>query len=291
MKTARRAGFLVAAALLLGFLCLFALLGAQKKTLRHFELSEEYDLYFSNTDEIIAVLHDSLAEHASSVTLRYTAQGDHMDEISSMIDEMMNLAMYNTMSPTQGDYVRYQYGGYQLSYGYTEESGQRAYTVTIQPNYYTTVEEEKLVEERVADILEKLNFSTGTSDYEKIKEIYDYVCGHVSYDYVHAHNSNYHGDSTAYAALVKGSAACQGYAVAMYRLLKEVGIENTIITGTAVNERGEEEFHAWNKVELNGASYNIDATWDAGKEEYQFFLLTDENFPRHTPEEATSSTP
>jgi transglutaminase-like putative cysteine protease len=289
MKTARRVGFLVAAALLLGFLCLFALLGAQKKTLRHFELSEEYDLYFSNTDEIIAVLHDSLAEHASAVTLRYTAEGDHMDEISAMLDEMMNLAMYNTASPTQGDYVRYQYGGYQLSYGYTEESGQRAYTVTIQPNYYTTVEEEAEVTERVADVLEEMNFGAGTSDYEKIKAIYDYVCTHVSYDHVHAHNSNYHRDSTAYAALVKGSASCQGYAVTMYRLLKEVGIENTVVTGTAVNEQGEEEFHAWNKVELDGVSYLLDATWDAGKEEYEYFMLTEEDFPRHTAGEGGGS--
>jgi hypothetical protein len=291
MKATRGKAFLAAAALFLGLLCFFVLFREQKQALRHFELSEEYDLYFSNTDEIIAALHDSLAEHASAVTLRYTARGNHMDEISSMIDEMMNLAMYNTASPTQGDYVRYQYGGYQLSYGYTEESGQLAYTVTIQPSYYTTVEEEAQVGERVAAILEELNFSGETSDEEKIKGVYDYICSHVSYDHVHAHTSNYHGDSTAYAALVKGSASCQGYAVAMYRLLKEVGIENTIVTGTAVNDRGEEEFHAWNKVELNGTSYYIDATWDAGKEEYEYFMLTEENFPRHTADEAASSTP
>jgi transglutaminase-like putative cysteine protease len=280
MKPTRRAGF-VAAALLLGLLCLFVLLGAQKKTLRHFELSEEYDLYFSNTDEIIAVLHDSLAEHASAVTLRYTAKGDHMNEISPMIDEMMSLAMYNTTSPVEGDYIRYQYGGYQLSYGYTEERGQRVYTVTIQPSYYATLQQETQVTERVASILKEMDFGAGTSDYEKIKGIYDYVCNHVSYDHVHAHNSNYHGDSTAYAALIKGSASCQGYAVAMYRLLKEVGIENTVVTGTAINEQGEEEFHAWNKVKLNDEYYNLDATWDAGKEEYSYFMLTDEKFMRH----------
>jgi hypothetical protein len=282
MKPARKVGFLAAAALLLGLFCLFALFGTQKKPLRHFELSEEYDFYFSNTDEIIAVLHDSLTEHASAVTLRYTAAGDYMDKISSMIDEMMNLAMYNTASPTEGDYVRYQYGGYQLSYGYTDGSGHRSYTVTIQPNYYTTVEEEEQVTKRVADILKEMNFSAETSDSEKIKGIYDYVCAHVSYDYVHARNSNYHRNSTAYAALVKGCASCQGYAVAVYRLLREVGIENTVVTGTAVNEQGKEEFHAWNKVKLNGEYYNLDATWDAGKKEYDYFMLTDEEFVRHS---------
>jgi transglutaminase/protease-like cytokinesis protein 3 len=198
-----------------------------------------------------------------------------------MIGEMMDLALYNTQLPTDGDYIRYQYSGYQLSYGYTEECGQRAYTVTIRPNYYTTLEEEKRVDECVTAILEELDLSRKSSDDEKIRAIYDYVCSHVSYDYVHAHNSNYHGDSTAYAALIKGSASCQGYAVAMYRLLKEVGIENTVVTGTAINEQGEEEFHAWNKVKLNDEYYNLDATWDAGKEEYSYFMLTDEKFMRH----------
>jgi transglutaminase-like putative cysteine protease len=281
MKITRRAALAVAA-LLLVLICLFMLWKPQKKTLRHFELSEEYDFYFSNADEIIAVLHDSLAKHASAVTLRYRAEGDHMGEISSMIDEMMNLAMYNTASPTEGDYVRYQYGGYQLSYGCTEGSGQRAYSVTIQPNYYTTVDEESQVTERVESILKEMNFSARTSDYEKIKAIYDYVCTHVSYDYVHANNSNYHRDSTAYAALIRGRASCQGYAVTIYRLLKEVGIETAVVTGTGINEQGEEEFHAWNKVELNGEYYNLDATWDAGKEKYDYFMLTNDEFVRHT---------
>jgi transglutaminase-like putative cysteine protease len=214
------------------------------------------------------------------VTLRYTAQGDHTDDIRAMIDEMMNLAMYNTSSPTEGDYIRYQYGGYHLSYGYTQENG--AYTVTVQPIYYTTVEEEQQVDEQVADILAGFQFDGETGDEEKIKAVYDYVCSHVSYDLVHANNSHYHRDSTAYAALVKGSASCQGYAVAVFRLLKEAGIENTIVTGTAVNDQGEAEFHAWNQVELDGVSYYVDATWDAGREEYAYFMLPEEDFPRHT---------
>jgi transglutaminase/protease-like cytokinesis protein 3 len=70
----------------------------------------------------------------------------------------------------------------------------------------------------------------------------------------------------------------------MFRLLKEAGIENQIVTGTAVNAQGEDEFHAWNKVELNEMYYNIDATWDAGKEEYDFFMLSDEEFMSHQEE-------
>jgi hypothetical protein len=266
----------------IGFLIL--VLTNRQETCPHFELSGEYGLYFSNTDPIIALLHDSLAAHASAVTISYNAEGNYMDEIDSMIDELMNLAMYNTASPKEGDYVRYQYGGYKLSYGYTQEDGQSAYTITITPTYYSTLTEEEQVDERVEEILEELHFDKKTSDYEKIKAIYDYVCSNVSYDYVHVHNSHYYKDSTAYAALLKGSASCQGYAVTMFRLLKEAGIENQIVTGTAVNAQGEDEFHAWNKVELNEMYYNIDATWDAGKEEYDFFMLSDEEFMSHQEE-------
>jgi transglutaminase/protease-like cytokinesis protein 3 len=37
-------------------------------------------------------------------------------------------------------------------------------------------------------------------------------------------------------------------------------------------------------VELNEMYYNIDATWDAGKEEYDFFMLSDEEFMSHQEE-------
>lgn len=281
---ADRYGKRVISAAVTAFLTVLFCMMCKRENLRHFALSGDYGLYFSNTDEIIALLHDSLTEHASAVTISCRVKGNYMDEIDSLIDEMMDFALYDTESPKDGDYIRYQYGGYKLSYGYTEKKGQNAYTITIKPNYYTTVAEEEKVDERVGEILEELDLDKKASDYEKIKAVYDYVCSNVSYDYVHVRSSHYYRDSTAYAALVKGYASCQGYAVALYRLLKEAGINNSIVTGTAVNEQGEEEFHAWNRVELYGVYYNADATWDSGESEYAFFMLPDEEFVRHTPD-------
>jgi transglutaminase/protease-like cytokinesis protein 3 len=38
----------------------------------------------------------------------------------------------------------------------------------------------------------------------------------------------------------------------------------------ATNEAGNNEFHAWNRVLVDGECYELDATWDAGKKEYEY---------------------
>jgi transglutaminase/protease-like cytokinesis protein 3 len=94
-------------------------------------------------------------------------------------------------------------------------------------------------------------------------------------------SSHYYKDSTAYAALVQNYASCQGYAVAVFRLLKAAGIECTVVTGTGINKDGISEFHAWNQVLVDGEYLNIDATWDAGKSDYDYFLIRDDAFVNH----------
>jgi transglutaminase-like putative cysteine protease len=249
------------------------------KEQRHFELSEELEISFANSDDIIETIHDGLGKHARSFTITYSAYADRLEDTKKLVDELMNCAMYNTDSPTEGDYIRYQYGGYKLSY--QNRDGKKNCRLTITPVYYSTIREECEVDEKVAEILEDLNIDEKTSEYEKVKSVYDYICRNVNYDYVHENTSLYHKDSTAYAALVKNYASCQGYAVALFRLLKELKIECSVVTGTGINNREESEFHAWNEVVLDGEIYNMDATWDAGREDYQYFLVKDEEFVNH----------
>jgi len=68
--------------------------------------------------------------------------------------------------------------------------------------------------------------------------------------------------STAYGALVEGSASCEGYARAMQLLLDLQGIDCYIVTGEATNSEGKTERHAWNKVRIDGAWYQLDPTWN-----------------------------
>lgn len=76
---------------------------------------------------------------------------------------------------------------------------------------------------------------------------------------------------SAYGALVKGSAVCEGYSYAMNLLLSKVGIYSYYING-----RGEDSLHMWNVVNIDGNWYHLDATWnDSTGSYYNFFNLTD----------------
>lgn len=60
---------------------------------------------------------------------------------------------------------------------------------------------------------------------------------------------------TAYEALVRGRAVCEGYAMAYRLLLDRVGISSRIAVSEAMN-------HCWNVVYVNGAWRHVDVTRD-----------------------------
>ncbi|MDY3919354.1 MAG: transglutaminase domain-containing protein [Candidatus Limivivens sp.] len=140
-------------------------------------------------------------------------------------------------------------------------------------NYYTTWDQEKEMSIRVSQVLSDLNLSD-KSTYEKIQTIYDYVCKNVTYD-----NSSDPGKFSAYNALVKRKAVCQGYSSLIYRLMRDAGIECRVIKGKASGVE-----HSWNIVRIGSRFYNLDATWDAGKdpEDYKCFLKIQADFPNHS---------
>lgn len=70
--------------------------------------------------------------------------------------------------------------------------------------------------------------------------------------------TEYPADFTAYGALVKGKAVCEGYANAMQLLLSRVGIVSTPVSGYDEEERP----HMWNMVQVDGGHYYLDATWN-----------------------------
>lgn len=69
-----------------------------------------------------------------------------------------------------------------------------------------------------------------------------------------------HGQ-TLYNALVERKAVCAGYARAFQYLLQHMGIECTVVSGTAQGS-----LHAWCLAKLDGNYYYIDPTW--GDPEY-----------------------
>ncbi len=98
-------------------------------------------------------------------------------------------------------------------------------------------------------------------DYQKELALHDYVVNNAKYDQ-RDENGGIPDDSyNAYGILIDGVGVCQGYADAMYRLLKAAGIENIMVIGQANNGSGLIG-HAWNIVKIQGKYYNLDSTWD-----------------------------
>lgn len=113
--------------------------------------------------------------------------------------------------------------------------------------------------------------SKAYSQYENELAIHDYLVSNVQYciDPDKGHS--------AYEALIKQSAVCDGYAESFKTLLDMLGIENRVIRGTANNEA-----HGWNLIKLDDQWYHVDVTWDDpingdGSISHKYFNVNDED--------------
>lgn len=243
-----------------------------------------------NSQEIAEGIRTAMMNRTFRFKITFSARTLDEEGIIELADELMNMSLYESDAPDAGDYLRYQYGGYTLTY--SEEKGflKYKYLLKITPEYYTNADEEAVVDELVEEAILNSGLDENSTDYEKILWTHNFICDTVSYDTVHKHTpGSGHIQSTAYSALYYHTALCQGYAVLCYRLLKELGVDNRIVTGTATVS-GEQQRHAWNIVKLDGSYYNLDVTMDDVDSAYDYFLKTDEIFDKnHTRDEKYSN--
>ncbi len=112
---------------------------------------------------------------------------------------------------------------------------------------------------------------TATDPYEIELQLHDILCELISYS-----SSPDVLSYTAYGALVRGNAVCEGYSRAMQLMLYEFGIRSTPVIGFT------HEPHMWNLVELNGKWYHLDLTFDDNilGVRHDYFNLTDPGISR-----------
>ena len=218
--------------------------------------------YYSSISSAGVYVRQQMKARAATVDFSVPYTGDPYD----VLDSIFGVAFQHTGVANEGDYIRFQYGGVYFYYSYN--SSQITYQLDI--SYYTTLAQEQKVTSTLSTVLQSLNL-TGKTDYQKAEIIYNYICSHVTYDYAHLNNSNYKLQFTAYAALVQGTAVCQGYANLFYRMALHAGIDNRIVTSYD---------HAWNIVRMGSLYYNVDSTWDSNYNgtRYYYFLLCDDTF-------------
>lgn len=198
-------------------------------------------------------------------------------DLEQLVVDLFNEACAHTGNPTEGDYLMFQWAGYSYSISYYPDSFE--YTIECEMAYYTTAEQEQQVDARIDTLMASLDLD-GLSNYEKLLSIYGWICDNVTYDFDHLSDPDYYPMYTAYAALIDGTAVCQGYANLLYRMALEAGVDSRIIPGMGGSGSSMEP-HVWNIAKAGGLYYNLDSTWDAGYDEYLYFMRCATNFPEH----------
>lgn len=244
--------------------------------------ADEDDLSsFFYMEDAAGYIRQSMKKRTAEISFYYITTELYTKEnvADSLIYPLFEMAQEETGVPTEGDYIRFQWGSYKCSISTKSQESEYRYSITYSVTYYTTLEQENAVTAEVDRILKELDFDNKTV-YEKVEAIYRYLSSTVTYDYDNLNDNDYTLKYSAYAALIDHTAVCQGYAVAMYRLLMESDLSCRVIIGTA-----HDDSHAWNIIRLGKYWYNADSTWESSSykegEPYRFFLLNMESFTDH----------
>ena len=109
------------------------------------------------------------------------------------------------------------------------------------------------------------------TDYEKVQRIHELVCQKVVYNdsfFDEGFSEETAFTQSAYSVLCMDTTVCAGYAEAVQMMCNSAGIDTLCVTSAD---------HQWNKVRVNGAWYNVDATWadDTNVIYYEYFMRSD----------------
>lgn len=222
-----------------------------------------------------AAVRSQMKQRKSEFVVKFKTKDKNAGAVAmSLIKE----ACKHTGNPTEGDYIYRHLNYYAYKAKYKASKKKRTYTLRYKIRFLTSAAQEKQMDAAVKNLLTSLNLAQDSS-FIKLHKIYNYVCSNVTYDYAGL-RKNSPLCYTAYSALTKKTAVCQGYASLLYRLLLEAGVPCRLVTGHSHGEG-----HAWNIVRLDQLYYNLDSTWDASSKAeghyFQHFLRCNANFPDH----------
>ena len=129
------------------------------------------------------------------------------------------------------------------------------------------------LEQFAADRLDPLK--SLSTDYDKARRAHDLLCRLAAYDYTEMLYGTRPQAHSLLGFIESRHVVCDGYAKTYQWMLRYLSVECYTVTGNT--SRGE---HAWNKVLLDGAWYNVDVCWDDGAD-CLYFLRSDSFFEAH----------
>ncbi|MBQ6551123.1 MAG: hypothetical protein IJL78_06935 [Lachnospiraceae bacterium] len=238
---------------------------------------------FSSVEQAAAYVRPLLTTREDEIAVQLCLPGQtaDWDTAYALYPEIFDAALAHTGKPEEGDSLKWVYGGYRVSMSCGTVSDGAYYRFNYYNiKYYTTASQESVLRAKRTEVLDQLEVMRLSSDYEKVRKIYDYICSNIVYDYDNLNDESYMLKYTAYAALVDGTSVCQGYSMLLYQLLLQSGVDCRMMTGMTPGGG-----HAWSIVRIGSVYYLADSTWDAGLSGYRWFLKGSSDFSDHTADE------
>lgn len=125
-------------------------------------------------------------------------------------------------------------------------------------------QQQTVLEQKLAEIMQKVR--SDCSDLTKAMYLHDYIAVHCEYDSTLTFRD-------AYRMLINGTGVCQGYMLAYRLLLNRAGVTSSWVQSDSLR-------HVWSLVQLDGAWYHIDVTWDDStwfaKSGRKYFCISEE---------------
>ena len=232
--------------------------------------SVSYDRYaYQQLDEETKTIYDQV----------YKCIIEYDDKVSlSTKDSDVLQKAYEAVMADHGDL--FWINGYQFI---TYKSGDKVVGIEFLPKYTITKDQRDVYQATIEATADEWlsGISDSASDFDKALYVFETLVNKVDYNTDSDENQN------ILSVFLYQSTVCQGYADAAWYLLDRLGIDSTIIVGTANGEN-----HAWNLVYLDGAYYFMDVTWgnskyldgnnDAAKRvNYAYFAMTTEEISQN----------
>jgi len=133
-------------------ICAALLCSCSKPYENSYSLSGELSFDISNLDEVVGMVRSALKGRSRSFSVSFSLNGEYMEDISQLVRELMDLAVEPTGVPDEGDYLKYQMGGYEYSYGHEKAGRGYKYTITVTPDYYSSLQQEILTTQKTEEI-------------------------------------------------------------------------------------------------------------------------------------------
>lgn len=147
-------------------------------------------------------------------------------------------------------------------------------------NYdFFTKEEFFLIQKRLEEIVSLVD--SDMSEFDKVKTVYGNL---LKEDFLYDDNNylnegnGYKVNNTLYGPLVKNAGVCSGIASALEVAFNYCDIDAVSCGGWLGNVPKAGNMHQWNQVKVDGNWYNLDLTNDYDKENWKFFMKSDEDY-------------